>query len=200
MAILSMLLSLAVLWQSAPATPAPVTPAQSCRFNPTFDQSDASWRDRYVNIDYQYEVRIPRGFVAYNSPPPNPQHGFGIRLGAPGQGYLWVDGSWNSAEHRSAREAAEEFLGYVKSDRARILDVKHERALLGSEAGDRMLVRYQCPGDPTVFVYDYFVMLSARTGIVYTIALDTPLTRYAEDRKVQEAIIKSWKLRPEQKR
>lgn len=61
---------------------------KACRWLPIAgfdDPSMASYASTYVNYDYEFKVSIPTGLIGHSSPPPAPNHGFGILLAREGR-------------------------------------------------------------------------------------------------------------------
>ncbi len=165
---------------------------------PGFDvPSMASFRGEYTNSVYEYSVTIPAGLTGYSSPPPSPAHGFGVSLGAKKEGYLWVDGSWNSLEFESSEMAAQAVGDYLKKRGAIISESKVGPWKLGEFLASRVIVRYSCPGSGGLFVRDEVVALSTSKSKIWELGIDTPLVSYEQDCRILEAILKSWRRCPE---
>jgi hypothetical protein len=55
------------------------------------------YRTRYTNVDYGFSVAIPEGWIGDGSVPPNPNHGFVIRLSS--KTTVWVDATYEMPVH-----------------------------------------------------------------------------------------------------
>jgi hypothetical protein len=156
------------------------------------DPYDIMVRGRYTNFDYAFSVLVPAGMMGATSPAPNPQHGFGINLinptttfwtmqeGMPGA-YLFVDGSYNSAELASLEDAMQESLKFLNEQygNSRLLSKTPTR--LGGLRALRFVASYG---------------KSDEKMIVYSIELTTPASRYARDKSLVAQIQKSWLVDP----
>lgn len=166
--------------------------------------------DRYYNYNYGFSVDLPSGMVGGTSPPPAPQHGFGVDLDNPksadwGDGdwpksYLYVDGSYNSSFLESLDAAAERALRFLAEDGCVVNEVKRTRTRLAGLRAERVVALYKKRGEVMVMVKDEIVALrkgdDGEVEVVYTIALDTPLPNYARDRPVLDGMQKTFCLQP----
>jgi len=170
-----------------------------CRWVPIAgfdDPSMASYTDTYFNSDYEFKVSIPNGLIGHSSPPPAPNHGFGILLGKRGDGYVEVDGSANSLEYESSEIAVRNNVGFLKDRGAIISKSRMNRSRLGGFTATRLTVWYHCPGSDEMFVKEQVVALSPDKSPIWVVGLDTKQSRYEKDRRVFESILKSWEHNP----
>lgn len=146
--------------------------------------------ERYVNCNYGYSLTIPNGLVGRSSPPPAPQHGFGIVLSQDSQGYLWIDGSYNSLEWTSLDEMADEYIKWIKEDTQKIISIEKSSITLGGIPAIRLITRYTC--QDAMFVEDDILSIDKNGGIAYTIGLSSSDNHYTEYKKILEDIVMTW--------
>jgi len=91
-------------------------------------------REDYQNPDYGYAIRIPPGVGLEKSKPPNPNHGFGIRLGP--ESLLWVDASYTDdvSLHTVVTSERQSWEGNCR-------ELTHRPAQLGGLAAERMTLK-----------------------------------------------------------
>jgi hypothetical protein len=168
----------------------------------------SSHRGRYVNYGYGYSVEIPAGMVGLGSPPPAPQHGFGIDLDKPRstawmsgpafpKSYVYVDGSYNSLEWRRLEDASASNLNFLREKGRDVRVQSREETRLAGLPALRVVAAYEEDGDEMVSdeVFAFRVEDGGATA-VYTLSLSTPRSKYERDRPVLEALMKSWCLQP----
>ena len=211
-------LAAAALWprQSAspPASVAPVQPAAAARADvsvrDTFEEMEeaAVFDGTYLNYVYGYSVTIPAGMVGVGSTPPAPNHGFGIDLDHPHstawngradfpKSYLYVDGSYNSAEWKRLDEAADSHLDFLREKGRRVRVQSRAETSLGGQPALRVVARFE--EDGVEMVSDEIVAFRKEDGkvwAVHTLALSTPLSKYERDRPTLEALRMVWCLQP----
>ena len=147
---------------------------------------------QFDNAPYGYAVTIPRGMTAYTSPQ-DPVQGFGIVLSWEPRVYLQVNASYDvffditaAAVHR--RDAQ----GLRLHDT--LLEEQATPDTLGGEPAERDRMRFQCPGDPQVYLHDGYIVLRNRE--IYRLELQTVPARYAQDEALMNAIQGSWHWLP----
>jgi len=69
-------------------------------------QSRYEYRGRYVNLAYEYSVRIPKGLTGYDGRDEARHNGFALALDKALQSVIFVSGDPNSSEYNTPREAA----------------------------------------------------------------------------------------------
>ena len=153
--------------------------------------SNPAFTSTYLNYPYGYRVRIPRGLAAYGTPAPAPNHGAGIILSWDPRSYLFVDATYNVLDFASLDAAADQAESFVREDSLKVLSVVRGRSSLGRSQALRITIRHTC-GSGEVFVTDEYILLTR--GIVYTVTLTAPESRYRSDRAVLEAIARSFEL------
>jgi hypothetical protein len=165
---------------------------------------------RYENCAYGYSVDIPAGMLGVGSTLPAPQHGLVIDLDHPGsaawlgrkdapESSLSAHGSYNSLGWRRLDEAADDQLTYLRGKGVNARVQSRTTTRLAGLRAVRVVARYERGGE--VWVSDDIVALrrwddSGAVSILYTLDLDTPLSKYERDRPVLEGMQKSWCLQP----
>src|SRR5689334_22441765 len=92
---------------------------------------------RYANPEYEYAVQLPSGIEIETSTPPNPNHGFRVRLPPPAG--VWV---WAHYETENAHTLAEEVESVRESWSACRMAERKTATLGGVPAAELTL---QCP-------------------------------------------------------
>jgi len=163
-----------------------------------------AFEGRYSNYDYGYSVAIPDGMIGFGACITN--HGFGIDLSNPTSGlwakpeeagfpkaYLSVDAHYHVEEWRSFTGAIKEEMSFLEEDKATdIRLLSRQRTRLSGLRATRFIIHYRATGEATV---DNEV-LAFRDGIIYTIHLTTPSSRYEKDKKIVKEMQKMWRLQP----
>ena len=128
---------------------------------------------QYRNENYGYAVRIPAGLEIETSKPPNPNHGFGIKL-APAT--LWVDASYTDDVSLHAVMASER---EIWGDKCQELTSKS--TLLGRLPASRIVLKCagKAEGDvPTAVTLIVALLSQPHNGrIKYEIGSQGPLSR-----------------------
>lgn len=184
----------------------------SMRDTPAANSEDAEavFEGSYENYVYGYSVEIPAGMLGVGSTPPAPQHGFVIDLDNPGsaawlgqrdapESYISADGSYNSLGWKRLDEAADDQLTYLREKGVNVRVQSRTTTHLAGLRAVRVVARYEKGGE--VWVSDDIVALrrwddSGEVSIVYTLDLNTPLSKYERDRLVLEEMQKGWCLQP----
>lgn len=123
--------------------------------------------DEYRNVNFGYAVRLPVGLKIETSQPPNPNHGFLVRLAPTTQ--LWVDASSTDALTLDAAVAEEH---EIRGDRCRETRRKPNR--LGRLSA--VEIAWRCMGessgnDSTIKT----TVVAVRGGIKYTVNSQWPV-------------------------
>jgi hypothetical protein len=153
---------------------------------------DPTFRRKYVNYAWGYRVRLPRNITAYGEPPPQPAHGVGIILSWEPRPYLYIDGSGNAMLFADTATAADSDEEITRKESTGVRNVVRNRVRLGKHGALRVRITHDC-GSAT-FVTDEIILL--RRNIVYTVSLTSPTSRYKTDKRVLDAIARSFKLTP----
>jgi hypothetical protein len=162
----------------------------------TEEETEDGWAHEqglYSNYEYGYSVIIPDGLTAYRSPAPMPQHGVGIDLFKEDEAQVWINGTYDSLEWGSLKEAAKENVKYLKDDN--VSDIKVMRKTYGrlsSLRAFRIVAAYRKSGVP--LIEDEIIAIRKERDIVYTLQLKTTAARYSEDVKVLNQLQRTFRL------
>jgi hypothetical protein len=159
----------------------------------------------YENYVYGYSVKLPAGMVGMASPPPAPQHGFGIDLDNPRstdwihepdfpKSYLYVDGCYNSMEYAGVNDAVRSHLSALRENGKNVRVLSRTATSLGGLRAARVVTHYEEDGEE--MVSDEVVAIGGGADVVFTLALSTPLSKYERDKSALEALRNSWCLQP----
>jgi len=137
-------------------------------------------------------------------------HGFGINLLDPTsnwwtnhewpKSYLSVDASYNSAESTSADEEVTGIIKFLKGkkDISAVTLIVKTPSRLARLPAVRAVIYYSEGGES--IVEDLVVAIRRQPndemGIIYTIDLTTPMSRYEQDKVVIAEIQKTWHVHP----
>jgi len=160
------------------------------RFSGPDPKVSPAFRSRYTNPTFGYLIRLPHHIVAYGEPPPQPAHGVGISLSREPRSYLYIDGSYNSGFAPDVATVAHDHEGYVRQDSLSVQRVTRTWARLGSRKALRLRMEHSCSLGS--FVTDEIFLL--KRDIIYTVSLTAPKTRYRQDKRVLEAIARSFEF------
>jgi len=151
---------------------------------------------RYVNSNYGYSFLIPDAFKAISDPPPSPQHGVLIPLSEDARASIFVGGSYNSEEYRSASEAVDDDLKRMRENGSVIASSQTRKMRLGGLPAKRSIVHYRTQASGEKLVQDLVVCIRKeknKESVVYEIYLSTPEKRYGRDRHILDRVLHSWK-------
>ena len=156
-------------------------------------RSRYEYRGQYINRAYEYSVKIPKGFTAYDGRNEANHSGFGIALGEPPQSYIFVRGEHNSLEYDTPRQAAIKDVEFLRRQGKKIESETITESSLGTLDAVLLVVNYTCPGSAGQYTQSSIMALGPDKRFLYTLELYSPTNRYERDRAVLEGIIKSWK-------
>lgn len=157
-------------------------------------RSRYEYRGPYVNLAYEYSVRIPKGLTAYDGRDEARHNGFALALGKPPQSVIFVSGDPNSVEYNTPREAATQDVEFLRQQGKRIESETITESHLGRLDAVRLVVIYTCPRSADRHIQSSIMALSPDKSSFYEIKLYSPANRYESDRAVLDQIIKSWKM------
>jgi hypothetical protein len=149
----------------------------------------------YRNPNYLYSIVVPPGMVCLSDPPPVPHHGCEIKLSEEPLAHLWVDGSYNTLERVSPRDALRDECGELLQEGTEVVVLKRASTLLGDLPAERLTVRYRKVGEIEAMVKDVVVALREVKDygeMIYTIGLISPEEHFAQNDKIFESILQSW--------
>jgi hypothetical protein len=159
---------------------------------PGFDGLDmSSFVGEYSNPNYLFAVTIPAGLVGHSSPPPSPQHGFGVVLSWEPRAYFWLDSSTNALEWPDEKHVLADHLEWKRGEAERILSVHQHRASFGIQPAHEQIIRYVCPNSHVERVE--VTVISLRRGLVDTAGLLTTAERFKSDYRLFMSVVASWR-------
>lgn len=157
-------------------------------------QSRYEYRGRYVNLAYEYSVRIPKGLTAYDGRNQTRHNGFALGFAKAPQSVIFVSGDPNSAEYNTPREVATEEVEWLRQRGKKIESETITESRLGTLEAVLLVAVYTCPGSETRHIKSSIMALSPDKSSFYELELYSPADRYESDRVVLDQIIKSWKM------
>jgi len=116
------------------------SPMENISESPVVVTAPRTFRGRYVNEDYGFSVRIPKGMIGSNAPAPAPNHGFGIDLGKGSS--VWVDASYEINPHQFGRMNAR--LGDLKAERKVFRQFHQSVVARGYDRGSPIIYTIRC--------------------------------------------------------
>ncbi len=147
---------------------------------------------QFDDAAYGYAVTIPSGVTA-RTPPDHPVQGFGIVLSWEPRAYLRVDASYDTFfDITAAAVHRRDVQGLRLHDK--LLEEQATPDTLGGEPAERDRMRFQCPGDPQVYLHDGVIAIRNRE--IYRLELQTVPARYAQDEALLNAMQRSWRWLP----
>ena len=153
----------------------------------------ATHRGRYENGVWKYSVVIPDRMTGRSPVLYAPQHGFGIVIEPAPQSYLVVDGSANSLEYKTARDAANGWIGHFQEREQSVRSSRVSDTYLERLEAARAELRYAC-GSSEYEAVGLFA-LSPDRAVVYEINLYAVPQRLSQDLSVFDRVVKSWRYR-----
>jgi hypothetical protein len=151
----------------------------------------------YTNYHYRFRVFLPQGLQGLTVVLPHPHHGFFIRLARNPEARITVYTEFNSAVYESLDEVV---AVEVKGSTHQYLDfeiTKRKQAKLQDIPAVQLVAQYKDEATGETMMSEQFIVLRQEaeedSGIIYIFRLDTPKSRYKEDRKRFKQIINSWR-------
>jgi hypothetical protein len=146
----------------------------------------------YQNDADGYSVVIPNHVAGYD--PNLARHsGFGIPLGEQSQSFVLVQADPNSLEDAVPIDTALRLLRYMREEKKTIESLHIQRSHLGSLEAAEMLVTYTCLGSAKRYTMVAVIAIGPGKDPVYEAILYCPASRYLDDRRVFDQLLKSWK-------
>jgi hypothetical protein len=159
-------------------------------------RSRYQYRGRYVNWAYEYSVRIPKGFTAYDGRDEANHDGFALGLGKPPQSVIFVSGEHNSSEYNTSREAATQVVEFLRRQGKKIESDTITESHLGTLDAVLLVVIYTCPRSEDRHIRSSIIALSPDRRFIYELDLYSPVNRYERNRAVLNQMLESWKMIP----
>lgn len=155
-----------------------------------FDQPpNVARTGRYLNQLYGYSVDIPAPLSAY-AKSGGPERGFGVLLSWLPRVYLSVDAAYDVFYDITADGVHRRDLNAIRLHDL-VLDDQPASYFLAHTRGGRYVTRVQCAGDAQVYIHDDVIVVRNRE--IYRLNLQSVPGRYANDVKVLEGLLRSWR-------
>jgi hypothetical protein len=158
-----------------------------------FDSPEtSSYVARYSNPNYLFAVTIPQGFVGHSSPPPNPQHGFGVVLSGEPRAYFWFNSGSNGGDWQNEREVLADYLKWLRADAEQIIGVQQRVTRLGPQPARELIARYLCSGS-TLERVEVNIVSIRRSALLDESGLLTTAGRFQTDYRMFLATVATWR-------
>jgi hypothetical protein len=146
----------------------------------------------YVNAVYGYAVTIPDDLIGY-TPFPGAQKGFSIVLSWKPRAVLSVDAVYDVFyDITPAGVHLRDVVGVRLYDQ--LLSDHSQPGSLDGTAGGRFRMSVRCAGDPQTWLHEDVIVVRNRE--IYRVDLQTVPQRYAQDVRVLDALLHSWRWVP----
>jgi hypothetical protein len=159
---------------------------------------ERTFKGRYNNSEYGYELVIPSGLIGKNSPPPAADNGFRIEFPGKSDDSISVYAEYNPLFLKDDEAALHNEIDNIRRDDPRFTILKKERGLLGGESSIRILVQYRSQISGELRIVDEIVALrtclQVDSKIVYVVSLDTPKSDYELRLGILNSLVGSWKM------
>lgn len=164
----------------------------------TADTAPRSYTGPYRNQNYRYSVAIPRSLTGTSTVPRQVEGGINISLPSGDGHYIWLGAAENRWQFSRLWIAVMFQRGWIEKEGSQILSRKQNtRYRLGSLKATRLTIRYKPSGSDQVMVKDFLLALRQprrdEIGTLYRVEMTTSESKYIEDRKVFERVVKSWR-------
>ena len=164
-------------------------------------ETETLWRGRYSNCDYGFYVSLGYGVVGHGTHSPAPNHG--IYLSLPDVGnvnaaadtrnrFVWVDAHYNVSDYRSLGSVAKDELDIASQGKTAFRVVQRKATTLDGLRAMAFTVEYE--GHHGRVVEQGVIAL--RSGIVYTVAVQSHPDSIAADRVQFEQVLRGFRLLP----
>jgi hypothetical protein len=151
---------------------------------------------QFDDAPYGYAVTIPSGLTAH-APAEPLLPGFGIVLSWEPRAYLSVEAAYDVYfDITQAGVHRRDVQGLRLHDR--LLEEHSAPDTLAGAAAERDRMRFQCPGDPQVYLHEGLIVVRGRE--IYRLELQTVPARSAQDLALLDAMQRSWQWLPIPKR
>lgn len=156
-----------------------------------------TYANSYRNPNYAFSVVIPTSLAGTSTVPKEDECGINIPLSLDQHRYLWVGATDNSFQFSSVLWAVTFQRSWIEAEGATILSFTRDpHYRLGNLNATRLTVRYQLSGSAIVMVKDYVLALKQKKdeiGTLYRIEMGTTEQEYAQDKKIFEQLVRSWR-------
>jgi hypothetical protein len=164
--------------------------------------SETLWTGRYSNCQYGYFLLLPIGVVAHAEHPPNPHHGFLVKLPEVAvrdevtfdnsDRLVWVNAEYNATEHSTLNGVADYQIELTGEEKQSFRVLERGPATLQSRPAIRFKAEYDIPKSRVIEE----VLVALRTGVVYELGLHTTEEHYAVDRETFRRLIAGFRFTP----
>jgi hypothetical protein len=155
------------------------------------------YRIRYVNSNYGYSFKIPKGFRGTCTSPPTPQHGLTINLTkSPDRPRRIVAFAYYDATYLlSLGNAVKAFLQQWQDDKTFKLLEKRHGVVAGLPA---IKLQLQFTDNEVIKYVDHFIVFRKRrdSRVIYGFELVTTRQRLLADRQIFNRVLRSWRFHP----
>jgi hypothetical protein len=160
---------------------------------------DQTWKGNYVNYQHGFSVVIPKGLIGLGPAPPTPQHGIKIIISEPAA-HIFVDAYKSAIDYPSLTAAVDSDLEETRKNARGLEVIDRHREQLGPLEAIRVKFRRKDATSEVMFIEEKVTAIRnsrhPEDGILYTVALVTSEPRYESDRRLFEAVLRTWHLRP----
>jgi hypothetical protein len=164
-------------------------------------ETETLWRGRYSNCDYGFYVSLGNGVVGHGTHSPAPNHGIYLTLPDVGNvnpvadaldRFVRVDAHYNVSDYRSLENVTKYELGIAREGKAAFQVIQRKATTLGGLRAIAFIVEYEGRNGRLVEQG----VLALRSGIVYTVALQSLADSIAADREQFEQVRRGFILLP----
>jgi len=165
----------------------------------TETESETLWRTRYSNEDYGFYVLLDVGTIGHGTHSPAPNHGFLVSLPDVGreqpasaneERFVWVDASYNTSEYQTLSRVASEQVHLMDYERGASHVVERKFTKLAGLTAILFRIEYSSPKGTVVEEQ----IIASRSGIIYTLGLQTTKVKLAIDEEQFRRIQSGFKL------
>jgi hypothetical protein len=176
------------------------TPRQGSHWHLT--DSESLWTARYSNCQYGYYFLLPTSVVAHAEHPPNPHHGFLVKLPDTSvtaevtfdnsERLVWVNAEYNVTEKSRLNGVADYEIDITGRKKEHFnLTERRPTTLQGHSA-----IEFKAEYDSHKGRVTEQELIALRSGIVYELGLKTNTEHYAEDRRTYEQLLTGFRFMP----
>lgn len=158
-----------------------------------------TYKGAYRNSKFRYFTKLPASLEGISEVPEEIEGGILITLSKDPERFIWLGGAYDTSSYASLREATDSHLDWLRTDGAKVLNVKRQKSQLGKLNAERITVRYEAPGSDVINVMDLVVALRFQrdaSAIVHQIEMRTTASNYTYDVKAFNSIARSWRHSP----
>ena len=184
----------------AVAAAAQDSPSQGSHWHLT--DSETLWTGRYSNCQYGYYFLLPTSAVAHAEHPPNPHHGFLVKLPDTSvtaavtfdnaDRLVWVNADYNVTEQSSLNGMADYQIDLAGRDKGSFKLTERRSTTLQGHSAIEFKAEYDTPKGRVVEQE----LVALHSGVVYELGLKTNTEHYAEDRRTYEQLITGFHFTP----